>query len=163
MIKLRKIEPTDIPYLYQWENDATSWASSGVHNPLSQKDLRDYVDASTGDVFRDGQLRLVIEENGQSLGCIDLFDLDPVNRRAAIGIYVSPMSRGRGVGEQAVRLLEELAFEHLNLRLLYCVIATNNEPSLQIFRSLKYDFSSVLKGWTLQSDAVICQKMRVKE
>ena len=94
MIKLRKIEPNDLPFLYQWENDAASWADGANHNPLSQQDLRDYIASTTGDIYRDGQLRLIIEQitNYQSpitnatLGCLDLFDFDPRNRRAAIGM-----------------------------------------------------------------------------
>ena len=62
MINLRKIEPSDLPFLYQWENDATSWAEGDTHNPLSQQDLRDYIASTTGDIFRDGQLRLIIEK-----------------------------------------------------------------------------------------------------
>ena len=58
MIKLRKIEPNDLPFLYQWENDAASWADGANHNPLSQQDLRDYIASTTGDIYRDGQLRL---------------------------------------------------------------------------------------------------------
>ena len=62
MIKLRKIEPNDLPFLYQWENDAASWADGANHNPLSQQDLRDYIASTTGDIYRDGQLRLIIEQ-----------------------------------------------------------------------------------------------------
>ena len=70
MIKLRKIEPNDLPFLYQWENDAASWADGANHNPLSQQDLRDYIASTTGDIYRDGQLRLIIEQitNDQSPG-----------------------------------------------------------------------------------------------
>ena len=62
MIKLRKIEPNDLPFLYQWENDAASWADGANHNPLSQQDLRDYIASTTGDIYKDGQLRLIIEQ-----------------------------------------------------------------------------------------------------
>ena len=61
MIKLRKLEPSDLPFLYQWENDASAWADGSNHNPLSQQDLRDYIASTTGDIYRDGQLRLIIE------------------------------------------------------------------------------------------------------
>ena len=93
MIRLRKIEPTDLPYLYQWENDARMWADSSTHNPLSQADLREYIASSTGDIYRDGQLRLMIEDEGVTMGCIDLFDLDARNRKAAIGMYIAPHAR----------------------------------------------------------------------
>ena len=85
MIKLRKIEPSDLPFLYQWENDASSWADGANHNPLSQQDLRDYLASTTGDIYKDGQLRLIIED-GATLGCVDLFDFDPRNHRAALGM-----------------------------------------------------------------------------
>ena len=62
MIRLRKLEPSDLPFLYQWENDASSWADGSNHNPLSQRDLRDYIESTTGDIYKDGQLRLIIEE-----------------------------------------------------------------------------------------------------
>ncbi len=160
MIRLRKIEPTDLPYLYQWENDASAWADGANHNPLSQQDLREYIAHTTGDLYRDEQLRLMIMADGASVGCIDLFDLDIRNRRAAIGMYIAPEYRGRGLGAEAVKALEEYAFGHLDLRLLYAVIATNNEPCSRLYNSLEYIPSSILNGWTLESDAILWQKQK---
>ena len=60
MVRLRKLEPSDLPFLYRWENDAAVWADSDTHNPLSQQDLRSYIENTTGDIYRDGQLRLII-------------------------------------------------------------------------------------------------------
>ena len=169
MILLRKIEPSDLPYLYQWENDASVWADGANHNPLSQQDLREYVASSTGDIYKDGQLRLIICQNdpinGQmvnaaTLGCIDLFDLDPRNRRAAIGMYIEPEARGKGVGAEALRLLEEYAFGFLHLRVLYAVISEKNIACTALFRNAGYAVSSPLKGWTLESDALIFTSFR---
>ena len=164
MIKLRKIEPSDLPFLYQWENVALSWADGMNHNSLSQQDLRDYIASTTGDIYKDGQLRLIIEEqssinNQQSskatLGCIDLFDLDPRNRRAAIGMYIAPEYRSKGVGREALIQLESYAFGFLRLRCLYAIIATNNIPCSSLYRTSGYTPSTPLSAWTLDSDAVI--------
>ena len=182
MVKLRKIEPTDLPFLYQWENDASSWADGANHNPLSQQDLRDYIASTTGDIYKDGQLRLIIclndpindpyseadrstggrlemvndqMVNGATVGCIDLFDFDPRNRRAAIGMYIAPEYRGKGVGHEALKQLEAYAFDFLRLRCLYAVIATNNKPCSTLYEHAGYKPSSVLPAWTLESDAVI--------
>ena len=157
-IKLRKLEPTDVVFLYQWENDAASWADGANHNPLSQQDLRDYINSTTGDIYRDGQLRLIIEDEGLTLGCIDLFDFDPRNRRAAIGMYIAPEARGKGVGKQAVQLLEEYAFGFLRLRVLYAIIATNNIACSTLYRQAGYTPSSVLAQWTCESDAILWLK-----
>lgn len=153
MLRLRKLEPTDLPFLYQWENDASAWADGANHNPLSQQDLRNYIESTTGDIYRDGQLRLIIEDEA-TLGCIDLFDFDPRNRRAAIGMYIAPEHRGKGVGKEALRLLEQYAFGHLNLRVLYAVIATKNIACTTLYRNTGYT-SSPLPSWTLEGDANI--------
>lgn len=159
MLRLRKIEPTDLPYLYQWENDARMWADSDTHNPLSQADLREYIASSTGDIYRDGQLRLMIDDEGESLGCIDLFDFDPRNRKATIGMYIAPHARGKGIGKQAVRLLEEYAFGFLKLRMLYAIIATKNTACSSIYEKEGYQPSSTLRAWTLEDDAILWQKI----
>ena len=161
MIKLRKIEPTDLPFLYQWENDASAWADGANHNPLSQQDLRAYIESTTGDIYRDGQLRLIIEDlstlnfQPSTLGCIDLFDFDPRNRRAAIGMYIAPQYRGQGIGREAVRLLEEYAFDFLHLRIIYAIISTSNTACSELYRQAGYTPSSVLPSWTLEADAVL--------
>lgn len=178
MLRLRKLEPTDLPFLYQWENDASAWADGANHNPLSQQDLRNYIESTTGDIYRDGQLRLIIEsvseavcqqsglsakrsisETVSSIGCIDLFDFDPRNRRAAIGMYIAPEHRGKGVGKEALRLLEQYAFGHLNLRVLYAVIATKNIACTTLYRNTGYT-SSPLPSWTLEDDANIWIKTK---
>lgn len=159
MLKLRKIEPTDLPYLYQWENDAQMWADSDVHNPLSKADLRQYIESTSSDIYRDGQLRLIIDDEGTCMGCIDLFDFDPRNRKAAIGMYIAPHARGKGIGRQSVKLLEQYAFGFLKLRMLYAIIATKNIACSSIYEKEGYQPSSVLHAWTLEDDAILWQKL----
>lgn len=173
MIRLRKIEPTDVPFLYQWENDASVWSDGNNHNPLSQQDLRDYIASTTGDIYKDGQLRLIVEsvsiqhsavsiQHSETLGCVDLFDFDPRNRRAAIGMYIAPESRGKGVGNEALRLLEDYAFGHLNMRILYAVISTSNESCSALFRKAGYQSTQAIPAWTLEAPAILWYKNNPK-
>ena len=161
MIKLRKIEPSDLPFLYQWENDATMWADSDTHNPLSRHDLHQYIENTTGDIYRDGQLRLIIEEAQLStkvVGCIDLFDFDARNRKAAIGMYIAPEARGKGVGKQAVQQLLDYAFDFLHLRMVYAIISVHNIACSHIYEQMGFTPSSPLANWTLEGDAILWQK-----
>lgn len=163
MLRLRKIEPSDLPFLYQWENDATMWADSDTHNPLSRHDLHQYIENTTGDIYRDGQLRLIIEDSQLSteiLGCIDLFDFDARNRKAAIGMYIAQDARGKGVGKQAVQLLLDYAFGFLHLRMLYAIISVHNTACSHIYEQMGFAASSVLQDWTLEGDAVLWQKLK---
>ena len=164
-LKLRKIEPSDLPFLYQWENDVAMWADSDTHNPLSRHDLHQYIENTTGDIYRDGQLRLIIEDSQLStkiVGCIDLFDFDARNRKAAIGMYIAPDARGRGIGKQAVQLLEEYAFGFLHLRMMYAIISVYNTACSHIYEQMGYAPSSLLKDWTLEGDAILWQKSRLE-
>ena len=166
---MRKIEPSDLPFLYQWENDATMWADSDTHNPLSRHDLHQYIENTTGDIYRDGQLRLIIEDSQLStlnsqlstkiVGCIDLFDFDARNRKAAIGMYISPEARGKGVGKQAVKLLLDYAFNFLHLRMVYAIISVNNVACSRLYEQMDFLPSSPLRSWTLEGDAVLWQKI----
>ena len=171
MLRLRKIEPSDLPFLYQWENDATTWADSDTHNPLSRHDLHQYIENTTGDIYRDGQLRLIIESSDATqrllnttqpttriLGCIDLFDFDARNRKAAIGMYIAPEARGKGVGKQAVRLLLDYAFGFLHLRMVYAIISVHNTACSHIYEQMGFTPSSPLANWTLEGDAILWQK-----
>ena len=157
-IVLRKLEPSDLPFLYQWENDANSWADGATHNPLSQQDLREYIESTTGDIYKDGQLRLMIVQDDTTVGAIDLFDFDPRNRRAALGMYIAPEYRGKGIGHEAVRRMEEYAAKHLNMRVLYAIIATSNTACSALYKHAGYTPSSPLASWTLESDAVLWLK-----
>jgi diamine N-acetyltransferase len=161
MINLRKIEPADLPYLYQWENDYAAWADGSTHNLLSKDDLRRYIESTTGDIYADGQLRLIIEQKNtdvSTVGCLDLYDFDARNRRAGIGIYVSPAFRRQGIATKALQLLDDYAFRFLQLRLLYALVVVSNAASLSLFRSAGYSPSSPLPFWTLENDAVVCCK-----
>lgn len=180
MIRLRKIEPCDLPFLYQWENDAAVWSEGNNHNPLSRQDLRAYIESTTGDIYRDAQLRLIIEEVNDdttadvtadatadvtelpciTCGSVDLFDFDPYNLRAAIGLYIAPEARGKGVGKQVIEKLETYAFGHLNIRLLYAFIAVTNTPCTKLFRSAGYTASEPIPDWTLAAPAVLWYKIR---
>ena len=165
MVRLRKIEPEDLPFLYKWENDGAAWADGSVRNPLSQFDLRQYIEQSAGDIYKDGQLRLIAEceaEDGKfTIGAVDLYDFDPRNLRAGVGIYIAPEYRQKGYGLQALRLLDDYAFSFLRLRLLYAFVSVANTASQNLFRSAGYTPSSAIPDWTLDGDAAIWSKIGI--
>ena len=158
MIKLRKLEPDDLSWLYRWENDAAVWAESATHNPLSQKDLREYILSTTGDIYRDGQLRLMIDKDGQTVGAVDLIAFDPRNRKAEVGIYIAAEQRGQGIGHEALRQVEQYAISILDMRLLYAYVSEKNIACRRCFEGVGYTSSNLLQGWTLESSVYLYLK-----
>ena len=67
---------------------------------------------------------------------IDLFDFDFKNSRAGVGILVKePTDRLKGYGREALKLLVDYSFGHLNLHQLYCHISEENEASIKLFEN----------------------------
>ncbi|MDR2085735.1 MAG: GNAT family N-acetyltransferase [Dysgonamonadaceae bacterium] len=148
-IILRALEPEDLDILYRWENDSTLWRNGITLTPYSKFALRDYLSNSTMDIFQTRQLRLMIEEkkSGNSIGTIDLYDFDPMNLRAGIGILVDAAYRRQGFGFQALQLMTEYAFRFLLLKQLYAYVPQRNKASYTLFNKSGYKESGLLLSW----------------
>ena len=148
-IYLRALEPLDLDFLYELENNPEIWEISGTVTPYSKQVLRLYLENAHRDIFDVKQLRLCICENsGKLVGLIDLFDFDPKNQRAGLGIVVlQNEDRNKGVGSEAIELLCQYAFETLNLHQLYANVASDNETSLHLFKKLGFEEAGVKKDW----------------
>ena len=151
-IKLRAIEPTDVDILYHWENDNKIWHLSNTVTPFSRFDLEQYVISSQQDIFTTKQLRLMIDkiEKGNqkvTIGSIDLFDFDPANKRAGIGILIGKEERRKGYAAEALELLLEYCFKILHLHQIYCNITINNTASLNLFKKHNFVIIGIKKEW----------------
>ena len=147
-INLRAIEPTDLAYLYQIENDELFWEVSNTQKPFSKYLLQQYLENAQQDIYEAKQLRLVIEEkNGASVGLIDLFDFDPKHKRAGIGIVISQQFQGKGFANEAITLLVEYGFTHLDLHQLFANITEDNTKSISLFEKIGFKKIGVKKDW----------------
>ncbi len=164
ILMLRAVEPTDLDLLYRWENDEELWHTSSTITPFSRKQLWDYIENYDGDIFRTHQLRLMIEKvaTKRPIGTLDLFDFDPVNSRASVGILVDKEFQGQGYGKIVLNLLEKYCREYLSLNQLVASVSIENKPSISLFRSLGYNEVGVMKWWLKRGhgycDAILFQK-----
>jgi diamine N-acetyltransferase len=95
-------------------------------------------------------LAICQDEDFPALGLIDLFDFDPQNRRAGIGIVIQSFeNRKQSIGSEALELLIKYAFYNLNLHQLYANIATENTASIALFTKFGFEKIGVKKDWTL--------------
>lgn len=145
-VTLRAIEPSDLDKLYQWENEDRVWFSSSTTRPLSKQTLQFYID-SVNDIYTDKQVRLMIEHAGQSIGCVDLFDFDPLNQRAGIGIMIDSGFEGKGLATQALGELKKYAFDQLGLHQIYCNISANNARSIGLFQNSGFQPTAIRSQW----------------
>ena len=152
-IKLRAPEPEDLDVLYKWENDTELWSLGGTLAPYSRYDLKQYI-LSEKDIYETKQLRFIIENiaDKKAVGTIDLYDFDPHNQRAAVGIMVDSAYQGNGLATEALNLLCEYAFSFLKLHQLFAYVPVKNESSKKIFDNCGFKDRGLLSDWIQAAD-----------
>lgn len=147
---LRALEPDDLAFIYNIENDENIWEVSNTQTPYSKFLIRQYLENAHQDIYEAKQLRLAICKNNTSeaIGLIDLFDFDPKNNRAGIGIIIqNEINRNAGFGKEALSLLIDFSFKQLQLHQLYANISTENLPSMALFTTFGFEKIGVKKDW----------------
>ncbi|GFZ86616.1 acetyltransferase [Aquaticitalea lipolytica] len=148
-IYLRALEPEDLEFIYEIENNEDIWEISNTQTPYSKYLIKQYLENAHKDIFEVKQLRLVISSyTNEALGMIDLFDFDFKNSRAGIGVLVKDsINRKKGFGKEALQLLINYSFKHLNLHQLYCNISEDNQASIKLFTSQGFNEIGLKKDW----------------
>lgn len=153
-IRLRAVEPEDIDLMYQWENDCTVWEVSGTLVPFSRHTLQRFLDEQQFDIWQTRQQRLIIEnKEGKAVGAVDLFGLEPLHRRAGIGILIAEEEdRRRGYAKDAVTTLCRYAHEVLGLHQLWCNVGSNNIASRVLFFGCGFEECGTMREWLWHPD-----------
>ena len=152
-IHLRALEPEDIQVLEKVENDSIYWNYSNQTEPFSVNILRHYIREQKQDIFQVRQKRFTISNlSKEVIGFIDLFDFEPLHRRAGVGLFVLESFRNKGVGKKALILLHEYAKKQLNMNTLYANIAIENNKSIMLFCSVGYSEIGLKKNWNFYGD-----------
>jgi diamine N-acetyltransferase len=153
-IKLRAPELSDLDVLYKWENDDNLWHLSNTQIPFSKFDLEQFILNGNHDIYSEKQYRFMIEDtkNKTLVGCVDIFDFEPLHRRAGIGIIIDADHRKKGFASMALDILIEYASQHLNLHQLYCNILSSNTRSIFLFKKKQFSIIGVKKDWVFLNE-----------
>lgn len=148
-IKLRALEPEDLDTLFSIENSSELWEVSNTLTPYSKDLLKKYIENAHQDIYEVKQLRLVIsnKQDDLTIGLIDLFDYDPLNQRAGIGILILSEFRHKGFAYSALHQFMEYAFDHLDMHQLYANIPSDNQNSIDLFKKLNFRHIGTQKDW----------------
>jgi diamine N-acetyltransferase len=149
MVTLRALEPDDLDFLFQLENDAELWAASDVlPAPISRYALREYLRHAAASLAEAGQMRLIINsEENEPVGTLDLYDYSALHQRAGVGISVVKSARRRGYAQAALAQLLIYARQQLRLHQVYCTVAADNLPSIRLFERNGFQKVGVRRDW----------------
>jgi diamine N-acetyltransferase len=154
-IELRALEPEDLELLYEWENNDSYWVLSNTITPYSRYILKKYLEDSHKNIYETNQLRLMIDYKPEkvTIGTIDIFDFDPFNKRAGLGILVADENyRRKGLASMSLTCVIDYCFKTLQLHQLYCNILVNNSESIELFKKHGFVLTGEKKDWIKTSE-----------
>ncbi len=145
---LRCVEVEDVDYLYAIENECDNWEVSGTVAPYSNYILTRFVESQSRDIFSNRELRLIVTTHeGVRCGIIDLFEFDPLNLRAGVGIVIEPQFRGLGYGDDAIETLAQYCRATLHMHQLWCGVTADNRASLKLFAGCGFVECGCRREW----------------
>lgn len=164
IISLRVAEPEDAHQIYVWENNRDLWRVSETSNPISLFQVEQFL-LGNSDLATNRQLRLMIDLEGAEhpIGCLDLFDYQPIHSRVGLGILIENDYRGNGYAAKAITLCLRYLFNDVMVHQVHCLVDESNTISQQLFEGLGFIPVGTLKDWIKTPegylDAVFYQKV----
>lgn len=147
-VKLRAVEPEDLDVLYLIENDPELWDVGVTNVPYSRFVLHEYIANISGNIYADGQVRLVVcNAEGETVGMVDLINFNPRHNRAEVGIVIQKPYQNKGYGMAALRRLIHYSRTILHLHQLYALVSVNNTKSMRTFEEIGFQRDAELADW----------------
>ena len=137
MVRLRALEPSDVDRLYIWENTPEMWRYGFSPAPLSRHQLWEYVTQYDANPLAQRQLRLMIDAGEETVGTLDLYDLDARNGHTFIGIMIAPQYRRHGYASEAIAIA--------------ATVADDNHASSALFEKCGFRHTATLPQWVARS------------
>jgi diamine N-acetyltransferase len=96
---------------------------------------------------------IVLKELNVPIGTVDLYEFDPMNLRAGVGILLDENYRQKGYGSQVLDLIKDYTFKFLFLKQLYAYVPKKNLVSQKLFTRCGYVQTGILQEWVKAQDS----------
>ena len=150
VVSLRPWRETDVPAKLMAFGDPAvqrfSWSRTA---PYTEADAGAYFVEQQQARLRGDALHFALVEPANDdvvLGGGSLYDVDLEQSRAAVGYWLAPAARSRGVATHAVRLLARWAFSRLGLARLELTCGPDNEASQRVAARCGFVREGVLRS-----------------
>lgn len=135
-VLLRSMRREDLPGLWEVLGDdleLRALVSSGPPLPRSLAHLEEELNR---DLRQDhGVAKFVIEVEGDAIGRCELHSFDQYSRHCELGIALGRRHWGQGYGREAVRLLVDYAFDHLNMHRVQLQVLADDRRATGAYRA----------------------------
>lgn len=123
----------DLKNYLKWINDPEVMCLTKSKGKVySEQDLKDYIRVMSSEKNR--LFGIYLNENNRHIGNIKLGNINAVHKWADIGIIIGENNLwGQGFGQEAIMLLVDYAFKHLDLKKVWAGMYINNIGSYKAF------------------------------
>lgn len=143
-VSLRPIENEDLDLINKWKNDEDVFKYlGGGYRPTSKSIQKTWFPNFTkmGESYR-----FIIMVQNQPIGIVGLYDISYINQNAEVGIYIGEKNfHGKGIGKQAYKLIEEFAYNYLNLMKLKLNVVADNTSAYNMWLGLGFAKKGLLE------------------
>ena len=143
MIKLRKLEEKDIPYMIEWMSDEelTKYLKNNFSKLANAEIQKEFIRNSISD--RDINFAIVDNSNDEYLGTISLKNIEKDFKSADYAICIRKGVQGKGVAFQATLKILKYAFFDLKLENVYLYVLKENVRANKFYEKFGFKFDRV--------------------
>lgn len=135
---LREVFKEDLPHIREWVNNSqiTRYLSDIFLYPHAINDTEGYINFALEHVDETKREFIVaFKDSLDYIGQVSLTNIDWKNRVAGIGIVIGKKDcLGKGIGTEAIELLQYFAFYKLNLNKLELSVHDFNERAIKCYK-----------------------------
>lgn len=141
-IQLRALEREDLRYIHLLNND-NKIMSYWFEEPYeSFAELQDLFEKH---IHNQSERRFILMNDKQTVGLVELVEIDLIHRNAEFQIIIDPQSQGKGYASIATKLAIEYAFTILNLHKIYLLVDKKNDKAIHIYQKTGFQIEGELK------------------
>jgi len=152
-VYLRAVERDDLERCYAWMNDEELVGTLAMRYPMSLAREADWVERTTrGQDPSSLTFAICLAEGNRHVGNCGLVQVDRDNRTATLGIFIGEKDcRGRGLGEEAVRLLCRFAFDEMDLHKIRLDVYATNPGAARTYERVGFQREGLLREETYRT------------
>lgn len=140
-IRLRGFELTDAPKILEYFNDIEIRRFMDMPAPHSQEQEEQWI-RNTWDARKTGRghyFAIEDKKSNQLIGGCGLFGINKINRRGELMIVIyNKQYWGRGFGTEALKLLLQFGFKHLNLKTFHLCTHDTNKRAQRVYEKIGF-------------------------
>ena len=138
---LRPLENEDINSFYLWRNDKEIKVLSLMHPfPVTLESEKKWFEKTAiSNVNNNIFFSIISKRSNKLAGYIKLYNISWIHRHCYLGIIIGEKSeQGKGIGEESIKLINDYAFNYLNLFKITLEVASYNQKAIQLYNKLGF-------------------------